>query len=164
MATDNAFWVDAGCAGAPGQGGWRQKIYIYGGIKRRRYRRVEEKRACLCQETSRKRACIEEGGGTRSERAEGSPCRWGSPGCGWEWSSAGCWSGPDLRIHTVKHTQTRRYTVRLVQTRFRSVKSCTHTHTHERRCLLSPHSVGTKRRILQDHRHSIRQEESGGPD
>lgn len=75
MATDNAFWVDAGCAGRAWSGWMEAKKYIYGGIKRRRYRGVEEKRACLCQETSRKRARIEEGGGPRSERAEGSPCR-----------------------------------------------------------------------------------------
>lgn len=107
------------------------KKNIYGGFKRRRYRGVEEKRACLCQETSRKRAWIEEGGGTRSERAEGSPCRWGSPGCGWEWSSAGCWSGPDLRIHTVKtHTDTQIHS----QTCTNTLQKCeimhAHTHTH----------------------------------
>lgn len=46
----------------------------YGGIKRRRCR-GGMKRACLCQETSRKRALIEEEGETRRESAVVSPRR-----------------------------------------------------------------------------------------
>lgn len=55
MTTDNAFWVDRGCGDAPGHGGWRQKKQKTEALKGEDVGVGGMERACLCQETSRKR-------------------------------------------------------------------------------------------------------------